>query len=41
MISIKNNATTSNDNEDVLPKDKERKELCLMDEGAEVGEPGT
>ena len=33
--------TTSNGNEDLLLKDKEREYLCLIDEGAEVGDPGT
>ena len=33
------NVTISNGNEEVLPKDKERGYLCLIDEGAEVGEP--
>ena len=34
-----NNVTTSNGNQDVLPKDKDRAYLCLIDELVEVGEP--
>ena len=41
IFSIMENATTNNRNEDVLLKDKEREDLCLIDEGAELGEPGT
>ena len=41
MLSVMDNATTSNGNEDVLLKDKEREYLCLIYEGEEVGEPGT
>ena len=36
-----NIVTKSNGNEDVLPKDKERKYLFLIDEGSEVWNPGT
>ena len=37
MLSVMKNMTTINRNEDVLPKDKEREDLWLIDEGAEVG----
>ena len=41
MLSVMKIVTTSNGNEDVLPKDEECEYLCLIDEGEEVGEPGT
>ena len=41
IFSVMNNVTTINGNEDVLPKDEEREDLCLIDEGLEVGELGT
>ena len=41
ILSVMNNLPTSNGNEDVLPKGKELKDLCLIDEVAEVVEPGT
>ena len=37
ILRVMENVTKSNGNEDVLIKDKERKYLCLIDEGAEVG----
>ena len=33
------NVTIINGNEEVLPKEKERGYLCLIDEGEEVGKP--
>ena len=39
IIIFMNNVTTSNGNQDVLPKDKDRAYLCLIDELVEVGEP--
>ena len=41
MLSVMKNVTTISGNEDVLPNDKEREDLCLINEGAEVGDPGT
>ena len=41
MISVVENWTKLNGNEDVLLKDKEREYLCLIYEGEEVGDPGT
>ena len=41
MLSVRKNATTSNRNKDVLPRDEKHKDLCLIDGGAEVGELGT
>ena len=40
-ISVMNNVTTSNGNEEVLLKDEEPEDLCLIEEGAEVGDSGT
>ena len=37
ILSVINNVTTSNGNEEVLLNDKESKDLFLNDEGAEVG----
>ena len=39
MLIITKNVTTSNGNEDILLKDKDLKELCLIDEDKEVGDP--
>ena len=33
ILSAMKNVTTSNGNEEVLPKNKERKYFCLIDEG--------
>ena len=41
ILSVMENVTTSNGNEDGLLKDKERKDLCLIDEGEIVVDPGT
>ena len=41
IIRVMNNVTTSNGNEYVLLNDEEQEDLCLIDEGEEVGEPGT
>ena len=40
ILSVMKNVTTSYGDEDVLPKDKELKELCMIDEVEEVGYPG-
>ena len=41
MFSVMNNLTTSKGNEDVLLKGEEHEDLCLIDDRAEVREPGT
>ena len=39
ILSVMKNVTTSYGDEDVLPKDKELKDLCMIDEVEEVGYP--
>ena len=41
ILIVMKNVTKINGNEDVLPKDEEREDLCLIGEESEVGEPGT